>query len=383
MVPVPEVCVESVPAGSYLPCCEPDRIAEYLIVLKRLARAENWPRRLTSGLWGLVILATGSGATLPFAAGQPTAISSMHQPLAAGTTYTEAVPGSEVDFTMAYIPAGSFLMGSPDDEPGRDEDEGPQRLVTLPAFWMGTHEVTYDEFVIFRYRERDSDSTAVSETAFSADAVARPSPPYEDPAHGMGSTGYPASGMTQWAALHYARWLSQKTGRFYRLPTEAEWEYACRAGSASAYSFGDDPAELDTHAWHYGNSDEVFQKVGRKAPNDWGLHDMHGNVAEWTLDQYDPDFFTSLDDTTAAPWVTPTSLHPRTVRGGAYDDDPEALRCAARLRSNMAWKRRDPQIPKSFWWNTDSPFVGFRLVSPVAPPNAQEIEEFWALVLGE
>jgi hypothetical protein len=79
----------------------------------------------------------------------------------------------------------------------------------------------------------------------------------------------------------------------------------------------------------------------------------------------------------------PTKLHPRTVRGGAYDDDPPALRCAARLESSMAWKRRDPQLPKSFWWNTDSPFVGFRLVRPAVEPSPDEIAEFFAITLGE
>jgi formylglycine-generating enzyme required for sulfatase activity len=187
--------------------------------------------------------------------------------------------------------------------------------------------------------------------------------------------------MTQYAALQYARWLSAKTGEFYRLPTEAEWEYACRAGSTTSYSFGEDPAELDLYAWHFGNSDETFHEVGQKRPNEWGLYDMHGNVSEWTLDQYDPSFYASLPEESDSPWARPTSRHPRTVRGGAFDDDPGALRCADRLKSNLKWKRRDPQIPKSVWWNTDSQFVGFRLVRPANRPSAEEIEAFWALVL--
>ncbi|MDX1428868.1 MAG: SUMF1/EgtB/PvdO family nonheme iron enzyme, partial [Rhodothermales bacterium] len=302
---------------------------------------------------------------------------------AAGDLKSHRIPGTDVELSMAFIPAGTFVLGSPEDEPGRDADEGPQRVVSLEAFWMGTHEVTYDEFMVFRYRELDNDSTEAPNSTFRSDAVARPSPPYEDPAHGMGTTGFPAAGMTQWAALHYARWLSEKTGRFYRLPTEAEWEYACRAGSKTAYGFTEDSSELDAYAWYYGNSDEVFKPVGSKLPNDWGLYDMHGNVAEWTLDQYTAEFYSTLDDSVSAPWSEPIRLHPRTVRGGAYDDDPEALRCAARQRSNLNWKRRDPQIPKSYWWNTDSPFVGFRLVSPVSPPSAAGLEEFWTLVLGE
>jgi formylglycine-generating enzyme required for sulfatase activity len=110
---------------------------------------------------------------------------------------------------------------------------------------------------------------------------------------------------------------------------------------------------------------------------------MHGNVAEWTLDQYNPGFYEEIAAGAADPWFRPTRLHPRTVRGGAFDDDPEALRCANRLPSSMTWKRRDPQIPKSFWWNTDSPFVGFRLASPVEQPSPEEQAEFWRINLGE
>ena len=137
-------------------------------------------------------------------------------PLALVETDTVTIPGTEVSFTMALIPGGTSIMGSPDDEAGRDGDEGPQRAVTVEPFWMGTHEVAYEAFAIFRYRDRDSD--AATGPSFSADAVARPSPPYEDPAHGMGNQGFPAAGMTQWGALHYARWLSEKTGDFYHLP---------------------------------------------------------------------------------------------------------------------------------------------------------------------
>ena len=116
-------------------------------------------------------------------------------------------------------------------------------------------------------------------------------------------------------------------------------------GQRTAFSFGDDPALAANYAWYYENSSETLQPVGGRAANPWGLHDMHGNVAEWTLDQYAADAYGAPEG--ANPWVQPTRLHPRTVRGGAFDDDPEALRCAARLESSLKWKRRDPQIPKS------------------------------------
>lgn len=295
----------------------------------------------------------------------------------------QTIPGTEVSFSLVGLPGGTFTIGSSEEEVGRDEDEGPQRMVTVQPFWIGMHEVTYDEFAIFRYRDRDS-AEGGGDVRFDPDIVARPSPPYEDPAHGMGNQDFPAVGVTQWGALQYARWLSEKTGHFYRLPTEAEWEYACRAGTETAYGFGDDPGSLDSVAWHYGNSDETFHQVGEKSPNPFGLYDMHGNVAEWTLDEYVADAYAALSEEPAQdPWAEPMRLHPRTVRGGAYDDDPEALRCAARLESTLNWKRRDPQIPKSMWWNTDSPFVGFRLVRPVSEPSQEEIALFWSIVLGE
>jgi formylglycine-generating enzyme required for sulfatase activity len=302
---------------------------------------------------------------------------------APGHVRLETVPGVDVAFPMVYVPGGQFLLGSPETEPNRDEDEGPRPMVTISPFWIGQCEVTQEAFAVFRFRNLDNDSTRSPVSQFSADAVARPSPPYEDPAHGMGGRGYPAGGMTQWAALQFAKWLTDKTGRFYRLPTEAEWEYACRAGSSTAFYFGNEAADLSTYAWYWDNSDETFQPVGTRQPNAWGIYDMHGNVAEWTLDQYNPGFYEEIAAGAADPWFRPTRLHPRTVRGGAFDDDPEALRCANRLPSSMTWKRRDPQIPKSFWWNTDSPFVGFRLASPEEQPSPEEQAEFWRINLGE
>ena len=295
---------------------------------------------------------------------------------------TDTIPGTDVHFTMVGLQGGTFLMGTPEDEEGRDEDERPQREVTVSPFYIGVHEVTYDEFLLFSSLDRDSPQGATG-IEFDPELIARPSPPYEDPAHGMGTNGHPAVGMTQWSALQYAHWLSTKTGIFYRLPTEAEWEYACRAGTSSAFSFGESVDSLDLYAWHYGNSDETYQRVGQKESNPWGIFDMHGNVAEWTIDEYSETFYEGLEGPSSEdPWNLPTRLHPRTVRGGAYDDSPEALRCGARLRSDLDWKRRDPQIPRSMWWNTDSPFVGFRIVRPFVQPTADEQQEFWAKALG-
>jgi len=274
---------------------------------------------------------------------------------------TVRIPGSSVNFQMALLPGATFAMGSPAEEAGREPHEG-LHPVTLDTFWMGVCEVTWDEYLLFQLRANDSDSAA-TDPSFSADAVARPSPPYFDFTYGRGKIGaLPAATMTQQAALRYCAWLSDKTGDFYRLPTEAEWEYACRAGTTTAFSWGDDPSKAAEYAWFYDNSKGAYQKTGTKKPNAWGLHDMHGNVAEWTLDFYDELYFTRLDSTAVNPWIPPLRKHSRTVRGGSFEDFSTDIRSGRRLKSDPKWQARDPQIPKSKWWNPDSPFLGFRVV---------------------
>ena len=163
---------------------------------------------------------------------------------------------------------------------------------------------------------------------------------------GMGKEGYPAICMTQFAAKMYCKWLSAKTGRYYRLPTEAEWEYACRAGTTTAYSFGDDPEKLGDYAWFADNSDEKYHKVGQKKPNPWGLYDMHGNVAEWCLDQYVADRYKQLGGKPAGNPVVPvTKAYPQVVRGGAWTDEAPLLRSAARRGSSKEWKAAGPANP--------------------------------------
>jgi formylglycine-generating enzyme required for sulfatase activity len=190
--------------------------------------------------------------------------------------------------------------------------------------------------------------------------------------------GYPANSMSQYGALMFCRWLYKKTGEFYRLPTEAEWEYACRAGSTAAFPFGDDSSQLGKYAWYAGNSDNKYHKVGLKQPNAWGFHDMLGNVAEWTLDQFDENYYTATGATPKDPLIKPTARQPRTVKGGNYQDDPAVLQSSARLKSNPDWNRRDPQIPRSRWWNADAPFIGFRIVKPAVKPSAEDIDKFFA-----
>lgn len=287
--------------------------------------------------------------------------------------YTETIPGTEVTFEMVPIPGGVYTMGSPPDEEGRDPDEGPQHKVKVEPFWMGKYEVTWDEYDIWSFnldiQRRRLTGKEASPRDKLADAVTRPTKPYTDMTFGMGHDGFPAICMTQLAAKMYCQWLSKKTGRHYRLPTEAEWEYACRAGTETAYSFGDDPAKLDDYAWHIDNSFFAYHKVGQKKPNPWGLHDMHGNVAEWCLDQYVPEFYEQFDSDKPAefPVAVPKELYPRVVRGGSYDNEPKELRSANRMHSKSDWKMQDPQIPQSIWYHTDARHVGFRVIRPLNP----------------
>lgn len=295
--------------------------------------------------------------------------------------YIQNIPGTPEVIEMAFIPGGTFSMGSPKSEQGHFGDEGPQHLVEVDPFWMGKFEITWDLYELFISRGIDKKRPATvsgKEVDIDVAAVSGATQPYTEMSFGMGVEGYPAICMTQLAAVKFCEWLSAMTGNFYRLPTEAEWEYACRAGTKTAYSFGNNPSNLDIYAWHEGNSGGAYHKVGQKEPNPWGLYDMHGNVSEWTLDQYVPTVYnTRKRKTVDNPLQTPTKTYPRVVRGGAWSDKPNRLRSAARRPSSKKWKKRDPQIPKSLWWHTDAPFVGFRVVRPLETPSPLDQNKYW------
>ena len=296
-------------------------------------------------------------------------------------SYTQLITGSTQLYPMMAIPGGEFLMGSPATEKGRSPDEGPQHKVKIEPFWMGKFEVTWDIYDLFTTKNiekemavRYPDGADLSKT----DASTRPSPSYVDMSFGMGREGYPAINMTHYAAIKFCAWLYDKTGLFYRLPTEAEWEYACRANAKTPFSFGADLKLLSQYAVYKGNSEGTYKKIGTKKPNAWGLHDMHGNVMEWTKDQYIPTYYAQkAGGKVVEPFAPTTQLYPNTTRGGSWDDDALALRSAARVGSNSSWKVLDPQSPKSDWWMTSASFLGFRVVRPVKTPTPEEIRAYY------
>ncbi|MDX1948616.1 MAG: formylglycine-generating enzyme family protein [Pirellulaceae bacterium] len=296
--------------------------------------------------------------------------------------YVELIEHTEAKIEMLPIPGGKFTMGSPDAEPGRKADEGPRHEVTLDPFWMAKCEITWDAYEVWMADLDIARRQILGSAETERDRVAekyqltQPTKPYTDMTFGMGKRGYPAICMTQHAARVFCQWLTAKTGRYYRLPTEAEWEYACRAGTTTAYSFGDDPAALGDYAWYYDNSNEKYQKVGQKKPNTWGLHDMHGNVSEWVLDQYTRKFY-STSEGAKNPLAIPLVEYPRVVRGGSWDADAALCRSAARVGSSEDWKQQDPQIPQSIWYFTDALGVGFRIVRPLTEPSDEEKAAKW------
>jgi formylglycine-generating enzyme required for sulfatase activity len=295
----------------------------------------------------------------------------------------------DVTFEMIPIAGGSFRMGSPDTEPGRAADEGPQIEVRVDPFWIQKCEVTWAQFDLW-----NTDTTRPQSK--EPDGVSRPTPAYMDMTFNMGRDGYPAICMSHAAARQYCKWLSEKTSRFYRLPTEAEWEYVCRAGTDTAYACGGDPkAGLADAAWFDQNSARVlesgtpptpaYHQVGQKKPNAWGICDLQGNVAEWVADHYLADAYAAVHG--AAPRQNPYFQPPRdelgrpvrfphVVRGGSWRDAAPALRAAARRSSEPAWNERDPQIPKSRWYLTEGQHIGFRVVRPFREPSPEERARF-------
>lgn len=292
--------------------------------------------------------------------------------------YTEHIPGLAHGLELVPIPAGEFTMGSPETESNRKPDEGPQHTVKIDAFWMAKFETSWEMYEAFFNKELEvADAKNTPEVQSRVGVVVRPTQPYVEMSFGQGKeSGFPVCNVTQFAARAFCKWLYAKTGHFYRLPTEAEWEYAARAGSKTTFYFGDDASKLKDYGWFFDNSDGAYKKVGQKKPNDWGLYDMYGNVAEWTSDLYVADFY-GKPEAVNNPYVKPSKHYPHVIRGGHWDDDADKLRSASRRTSTPDLKQRDPQIPKSDWWLTDAPFLGFRVIRPVKEPSKEEIEAYF------
>jgi len=298
--------------------------------------------------------------------------------------YRTRVPKALSHFEMVPIKGGTFLMGSPPNEKGRAKDEGPRRKVKLSPFWMGKHEVTWNEFHKYIYHTRSNLHPAGSDE-FYLNYHVGPSELMYGMDRGMGTGTHPAIRMSQFMAIKYCQWLSAKTGHFYRLPTEAEWEYAARAGTTTAYSWGNaaDRATLNQHTWNIQNTLDLilfantYRKVGLKKPNPWGLHGLHGNVAEWVLDGYAP--YPPARQVQENPWVKQFKRFPHVVRGGSFHEkNPQAnLRSAARRHSTPKWQQTDPQFPKNKWYVTDAIDVGFRVVRPMKVPTLKQMMDYW------
>lgn len=199
--------------------------------------------------------------------------------------YSVNIPGTEVTFTMQPIPGGKFRLGSPESEKGHKPEESPQIEIEVAPFWMAETEVTWSEYKLYMamhdtFKRLTSAKLQPITKENQAYVVTAPSNLY-DPTFTFkqgADPRQPAVTMSQFAAKQYTKWLSGITGEFYRLPGEAEWEYASRAGKDSAYFFGDDPAPLGDYAWFYDNSSETTQKVGQKKPSPWGLHDIYSTL---------------------------------------------------------------------------------------------------------
>lgn len=301
--------------------------------------------------------------------------------------FKEQVPATAVSIPMVAVSGGTFRMGSNEKDKFSAADEYPSHEVSVSSFFMSETEITWDQYWAF-YAETMSEGRTSPETIYAnnsredVDAVSGPTPPFGYPDQGWGMGDRPAITMTWYAATTFCQWLSLKTGRHYRLPTEAEWEYAARAGTDTPYFFEGKPSKFTRRRFlnqifgvdtvginHYAvyalNSRSRTQEPSRVAANPFGLKNMLGNVLEYCSDWYAEDAYSHVADGTVDP-KGPESGTEHVVRGGNYLDDAIELRSAARGHTEHdAWLRTDPQNPKSIWWYSDIKGIGFRIVCDV------------------
>ncbi|WZU47994.1 SUMF1/EgtB/PvdO family nonheme iron enzyme [Stieleria varia] len=306
--------------------------------------------------------------------------------------YSIKVPGTDVTVEMIPVPGGEFMMGSPESEEGHREDEGPQVKVVVEPMWVAKTEVTWELYKEYMklygiFKDFESKKIRPITDENKVDAITAPTELY-DPSftYEYGEEPQqPAVTMTQYAAQQFTKWISLVSGTQYRLPTEAEWEYAARGGTSTAYSWGNASDNIEDYAYLFDNSDEGAGFVGTKKPNPFGLHDMHGNAAEWTVNAYTENGYADFADKQPIAAVDmvkwPETAFPSVVRGGSWwDEEKEALRSAARLASNDEdWKEEDPNFPLSPWWFTSDPArgVGMRIFRSYKELPREKITKFW------
>lgn len=220
------------------------------------------------------------------------------------------------------LPRGTFFMGT-DDADARDREKPRHEVHIDYDIAMAKYLVTVEDYMLYA----------------QATGAAVPEERHEHLGFDV-----PVRRVKWTDAVAYTQWKSEREGKKYRLPTEAEWEYACRAGSEGKYCFGDDEASLGEYAWYAKNAGKVTHDVGTKKPNVWGLYDMHGNVWEWCLDRYADDYTSTPRDGLA---YGVASEKGRVLRGGSYNAEAQKCICTSRINLGSGGKNY---------------FIGFRLL---------------------
>ncbi|MDB5318907.1 MAG: hypothetical protein JWN40_538 [Phycisphaerales bacterium] len=233
-------------------------------------------------------------------------------------TVTESIPNTTVKFDLVQLPAGKVTVKDKEYE--------------IKPIWIGTTEVTWDVYDVYWQRL----DLKPEEVQKGLDAENRPSKPYAPPDRGFGHAGYPAGSICYAEAQKYVKWLSKITNHKYRLPTEAEWTYACKAGGDGKV----DKGTLKEYAWYDVNGDDKTHEVAKMKPNAWGLFDILGNVAEWAV---------RADGTGVAC-------------GGSFQDPAEDVNCDSHAEYISAWQKDDPQDPKGKSWLSNGAHIGIRVV---------------------
>lgn len=231
---------------------------------------------------------------------------------------SDTIKGTTVKFDLMQLPAGKITIAG--------------KEVEIKPVWIGKTEVTWDEYDVYWQR---LDLTA-EQLSKGFDAENRPSKPYSPPDRNFGHNGWPAGSICYAEAQKYVQWLSKITGHKYRLPTEAEWTYACRAGGDGKI----DKATLKEVAWYSTNGDDKPHPVAKMKPNAWGLFDTLGNVAEWAV---------RADGVGVAC-------------GGSFQDDGPDINSDNHAEYDKSWQRDDPQDPKGKSWLSNGAHIGIRVV---------------------